>query len=86
VDDLRLQPCPRHRGLRLRHIDDGVFRTIYTLVVMEIGSRRILHVNSTEHPTAAWTTQQLREGFVPEHPWRYLEALRASRNASVFAL
>ncbi|HXA18395.1 MAG TPA: hypothetical protein VN380_15480 [Thermoanaerobaculia bacterium] len=39
---------------------------------MEIGSRRILHVNSTGHPTAAWTTQQLREVFVPEHPWRYL--------------
>jgi putative transposase len=48
------------------------FRTIYTLVVMEIGSRRILHMNSTAHPTAAWTTQQLREVFVPEHPWRYL--------------
>ena len=48
------------------------FRTIYTLVVMQIGSRRILHTNSTEHPTAAWTTQQLREVFVPEHPWRYL--------------
>ncbi len=48
------------------------FRTIYTLVVMEIGSRHILHVNSTAHPTAAWTTQQLREVFVPEHPWRYL--------------
>lgn len=48
------------------------FRTIYTLVVMEIGSRRILHVNSTAHPTAAWTTQQLREVFVPENPWRYL--------------
>jgi transposase InsO family protein len=48
------------------------FRTIYTLVAMEIGSRRILHVNSTAHPTAAWTMQQLREVFVPEHPWRYV--------------
>jgi len=47
-------------------------RTIYTLVLMEIGSRRILHVNSTSHPTAEWTTQQLREAFVPEHRWRYL--------------
>jgi putative transposase len=48
------------------------FRIVYTLVVMEVGSRRILHVNSTAHPTAAWTTQQLREVFVPEHPWHYL--------------
>jgi putative transposase len=61
------------------------FRTIYTLVVMEIGSRRILHVNSTAHPTAAWTTQQLREVFVPEHPWRYLlhdRGIRSSRPRS----
>ena len=50
----------------------ATFRTIYTLVVMEIGSRRILHTNSTSHPTAAWTTQQLREVFGPGHPWRYL--------------
>ncbi len=54
------------------------FRTIYTFVVMEIGSRRILHVNSMAHPTAAWTTQQLREVFTPEHPWRYLLHARDS--------
>jgi hypothetical protein len=50
----------------------ALFRTVYTFVVMEIASRRILHVNSTAHPTAAWTTQQLREVFAPEHPWKYL--------------
>jgi transposase InsO family protein len=54
------------------HPTTASFRTIYTLVVMEIGSRGILHVNSTAHPTAAWTTQQLREVFAAEHSWRYL--------------
>jgi transposase InsO family protein len=72
VDDVRAEPRSRYRRVRFRRLDDGVLRTIYTLVVVEIGSRRVLHVNSTAHPTAAWTTQQLREVFVPEHPWRYL--------------
>jgi hypothetical protein len=33
----------------------ATFRLMYVLVAMEIGSRRILHVNVTEHPTAEWT-------------------------------
>jgi putative transposase len=39
------------------------FRILYVFVVMEIGSRKILHVNVTEHPTAAWCAQQLRDAF-----------------------
>ena len=37
------------------------FRVLYVFIAMEIGSRRILHVNVTDHPTAAWTRQQFRE-------------------------
>ena len=36
----------------------ATFRIIYVFVAMEIGSRRILHFNVTEHPTAEWTIQQ----------------------------
>ena len=37
------------------------FRVLYVFVAMEVGSRRILHCNVTEHPTAEWSTQQFRE-------------------------
>jgi hypothetical protein len=36
------------------------FRVIYVFVVLEIGTRRILHWNVTEHPNADWTAQQFR--------------------------
>jgi putative transposase len=38
----------------------ATFRVIYVFVILEIGTRRILHWNMTEHPTAGWTTQQFR--------------------------
>lgn len=31
------------------------FKLLYVFVVMEVGSRRILHWYITEHPTAEWT-------------------------------
>jgi putative transposase len=36
------------------------------------GSRRLLHINVTAHPTAAWTLQQLREAIGFEEGYRYL--------------
>jgi len=39
---------------------------------MEIGSRRILHCNVTDHPTAEWTTQQMREILEDQHPYRFV--------------
>jgi hypothetical protein len=37
-----------------------------------MGRRRILHVNVTDHPTAEWTQQQLREALPGDHPFRFL--------------
>lgn len=48
------------------------FRLLYVFVTMEIGSRRILHCNVTEHPTAEWTTQQFREVLADVHPYRFV--------------
>jgi putative transposase len=39
------------------------FRILYLFIVMEHASRRIIHVNVTAHPSAAWTLQQLREAI-----------------------
>ncbi len=35
----------------------ATFRILYVFVVLEVGSRRLVHVNVTNHPTAAWTLQ-----------------------------
>ena len=48
------------------------FRVLYVLVVMEIGSRRIVHWNVTAHPTEAWTLQQFREAVPGDHSYRFL--------------
>ena len=50
----------------------ATFRLLYVFVVIEHGSRRLVRVAVTAHPTAAWTLQQLREvvGFDRAH--RYL--------------
>jgi transposase InsO family protein len=48
------------------------FRVLYVFVMMEIGSRRVLHYNVTAHPTAEWTLEQLREAIPSDHPYQFL--------------
>jgi hypothetical protein len=45
-------------------------RVLYVFVAMEVGSRRIIHVNVTDQPTAEWTIQQFRGFLVYDHPYR----------------
>jgi putative transposase len=37
------------------------FQTLYAFVIVHVGSRRVVHVNATAHPTDAWVAQQLRD-------------------------
>jgi len=41
-------------------IDVG-FRTLYAFFIVELGSRRVVHVGVMREPTDAWVAQQLRE-------------------------
>ena len=50
----------------------ATFRTLYVFVVLDVGTRRIVHWNVTEHPTAAWTVQQFRVVVPGDQPQRFL--------------
>jgi putative transposase len=47
------------------------FQLLYCFFVIEHGRRRILHFNVTDHPTAEWVVQQLRDAFPEADPYRY---------------
>ncbi len=44
------------------------FGVIYVFFVLSLERRRVLHVNVTSHPYAAWTAQQLVEALGPDVP------------------
>ena len=44
----------------LQVVDRG-FRSLFAFFLVELGSRRVVHVGVTRHPTDTWVAQQLRE-------------------------
>jgi putative transposase len=52
-------------------VTDLLFRQLYAFFVVEIASRRVVHVGVTRHPTDAWVAHQLRDatpfGRHPKH-------------------
>src|ERR1700737_3514200 len=50
----------------------ATFRTLYVFVIIDVGTRRILHQNATAHPTAEWTLQRSREALPAGHPYRFV--------------
>jgi transposase InsO family protein len=48
------------------------FHMLYCFFIISHDRRRILHFNVTQHPTASWVVQQLREAFPYESGPRFL--------------
>ena len=72
----RSPPSPTWRTFLANHVAQlasvdfftvptATFRVLFVFVVLSHDRRRIVHLNVTAHPTAAWTAQQLREVW----PW-----------------
>jgi len=47
-------------------------KVLYVLLILAHERRRVVHFNITEHPTAAWTAQQVVEAFPWDEAPRYL--------------
>lgn len=44
----------------------------FASIAVDVGMRRIVHWNETEHPTAEWTVQQFRAIVSGDQPQRFL--------------
>jgi putative transposase len=53
-------------------VTDLFFRPVYAFFVIALGSRRVVHVGVTRHPTDEWVAQQLREATPFGRQPRYL--------------
>jgi putative transposase len=50
----------------------ATFQRLYVFVILDIGTRQVVHWNLTDHPTAAWTIQQFRNGLPLDRAYRFL--------------
>jgi len=76
-------PSPTWKAFLTNHMQDLValdffvvptvtHSVLFVLLILAHERRRVVHFNVTEHPTAAWTTQQLINAFPWDEAPRYL--------------
>ncbi len=53
-------------------VTDLLFRPLHAFFIIALGSRRVVHVGVTRHPTDAWVAQQLREATPFDERPRFL--------------
>ncbi len=53
-------------------VPSATFRILFVLIMLSHDRRRVLHVNVTAHPTAAWTARQLLQACGSDEEPRYL--------------
>jgi transposase InsO family protein len=59
-------------------------RVLFVFIVLLHHRRRVVHVNVTEHPTAAWTTQQMVDAFPHDTAPRWLLRDRDAIDSDAF--
>jgi hypothetical protein len=62
----------------------ALFRLLYVMVILAHGLRKIVRFDVTQHPTAAWLSQQVIEVFPWDAAPRYLLRDRDASYGSVF--
>ena len=72
MEHLRAQPCRRDLAWDFVVTVTASFRLLSVFVVLDVGTRRIVHWNVPEHPTAAWTVQQFRAIVPGDQTQRFL--------------
>jgi putative transposase len=48
------------------------FRLVYVFIVLDVGTRQLVHWNVTDHPTAAWVVPQFRTCVTGESTHRFI--------------
>jgi putative transposase len=66
-------------------LSDLCFRPLYAFFLVELASRRVVHIGATRQPTDAWAAQQLREATPFGAAPRYLLHDRDSKYGALFA-
>src|SRR5947209_6028892 len=66
-------------------VTDLFFRPLFAFFVIELKSRKVIHVGVTRSPTDAWTAQQLREATPYGQAPKYLIRDNDSKFGSYFA-
>lgn len=66
-------------------VTDLLFRPLYAFFLIELASRRVMHVGVTRHPTDAWVAQQLREATPFTQRPRFLIRDNDSKYGSMFS-
>jgi len=66
-------------------VTDLYFRSLFAFFLIELKSRKVVHVGVTRAPTDAWTAQQLREATPYGHTPKYLIRDNDSKFGPCFA-
>ncbi len=67
------------------HVTDLFFHSLFAFFLLELRSRKVIHVGVTRSPTDAWTAQQLREATPYGHIPTYLIRDHESKFGPCFA-